>query len=776
VSGESTGHLACLPGTGWQVWRDALLRSTGFPADGLDRFAVPAAATAADDLLAGRIDRDAFDARFADAAAVSSRVAWEIAGEPLFREAVTWQNPSAAAALAALRRDGPVPDPAAQNKKSRYRRRIREELVARYWQRYCAKNESVGFFGPVAWIRMDPDVPGALVKPGAELVRDRRVSFEHWALAAFADSLAADPGLRPLLPVRLRPHLNLRDGQVLRPARPPVDLTPAEAAVLARCDGRPAAVLSADLAADPDVVLRKESDAFVQFGRLADRGLVSWGLDLPVSPDAEPVLADALAALADPAPLAAFDRLRAARDAVAAASGDPDRLATALSTLDDVFTDVVGAPARRRAGQMYAGRALCYEDTVRDLDAVLGGPVLDAIAAPLELLLRSVRWLSAAIADAYTEALRAIHAELAADLGTTTVPAGPLWYLAQEPLFGRTESPADAVTAEFVRRWATVFGEVACAERIDLRADDVAATVAELFPAARPGWSGARLHSPDLSICARDVEAIEAGEFRVVLGELHAAWHTFDCAFFVAAHEEPSRLRTARRHDLGTGRALLLHPADFPRLTGRLARCLDDPADIQLAFTDAPGADPARVVPITALTVAPDPDGDLVATAPDGRTWPLLELFGELVAMHTVEAFKLVGTDAHTPRITIDRLVVARRTWRTTIGESGLADASEFADRFLAARRWRRETGLPERVFVKIATETKPVFVDFTAPRYVSAFCAMVRSAHIDGGDAVRLTVSEMLPDTGEAWLPDALGRRYFSELRMQVRDPEPAR
>jgi hypothetical protein len=143
-----------------------------------------------------------------------------------------------------------------------------------------------------------------------------------------------------------------------------------------------------------------------------------------------------------------------------------------------------------------------------------------------------------------------------------------------------------------------------------------------------------------------------------------------------------------------------------------------------------------------------------------------------LVAMHAVDAFKLVAADAHTPRITIDRLVVSRRTWRTTIGASGIADATEFPDRFLAARRWRMALGLPERVFIKIATETKPVYVDFRAPRYVSSFCAMARAAGAD----VPLTITEMLPEPEQAWVPDAQGRRYFSELRVQVRDPEAAR
>jgi hypothetical protein len=169
-------------------------------------------------------------------------------------------------------------------------------------------------------------------------------------------------------------------------------------------------------------------------------------------------------------------------------------------------------------------------------------------------------------------------------------------------------------------------------------------------------------------------------------------------------------------------------------------------------------------------------DGELVAGTADGRSWPLLELFGELVSMHAVEAFKLVATAPHTPRITIDRVVVCRETWRTTVGASRLAEVTDQRDRFLAARRWRLALGLPERVFVRIATETKPVYVDFTAPRYVSMFCSMVRAARAAGGDGVPLLVSEMLPEPDEAWLPDAAGRRYFSELRIQVRDPEPGR
>jgi len=164
-----------------------------------------------------------------------------------------------------------------------------------------------------------------------------------------------------------------------------------------------------------------------------------------------------------------------------------------------------------------------------------------------------------------------------------------------------------------------------------------------------------------------------------------------------------------------------------------------------------------------------------MAKAPDGRAWPLAELFSRQLAEVTVDAFKLAMAWPHSPRVVIDRMVAAREAWRTTVAETGFAEASDERGRYLAARRWRRELGLPEQVFVTIGTEIKPVFADLTSPLYVETLGAMLRAARVAGGDAVPVTVTEMLPNCGQVWTPDAAGRRYVSELRLQVRDPERA-
>ncbi|TDC38955.1 alpha/beta fold hydrolase [Micromonospora sp. 15K316] len=762
------GHRVPLGDTGWSVWRDAILRSTGFPADGLTMLSAPQAAAAADELLATGTGGEQFDKEFAEAVAAGARRITELAGDPLFREAVTWQNRNMLPALDGLHR-------AAPDAPRNVRRRDRERALLKYWQRYCGKNETVGFFGPSCWATLDPARPvTAEVRPGPTLTRRRWVLFEAWTLAAYADRIGQDLAVRAWWPPRLAAHLRLVDRAVQRPGRPPVPVTPVEAALLAAADGhRPAR----DLVADPALGLRRPEDGYALLDRLVERELVSWDAGLPVSPAAEGVLRERIDGIGDVAAREAardgFDQLRAARDEVAAAAGDPDRLRVALDALDETFTVLTGLPPRRRDGQMYAGRTLCYEDTSRELDVVFGGPLLEVISGPLGVLLQAARWLAGALEEAYGAVFRELYEELRAEAGDAPVALSDLWFLAQGLFWGEGERPVDTVATEFAGRWAGLFGLDALppgTTEVRLRVAELAARVAEAFPTVWPEWSNARLHSPDLQICAADAEALGRGDFTVVLGELHAAWPSFDCEVFTPAHPDVERLRAALAEDLGERRIRLLFPTDWPRRTSRVAEALTGPTDRQLAFLPAPGAEPERVLPTVAVTVAEEA-GRLVATAPDGARWPLTEIFAGLLAAHAVDGFKLVAAAPYTPRITLDRLVVARQTWRTTVGESGLGTVTGERDRFLAVRAWRRRLDLPEQVYVKLGTETKPCFVDLSSPAFATMFCAMVRAARGDGGDDVSLVVSEMLPTPDDAWVPDTHGRRYFSELRLHIVD-----
>jgi lantibiotic biosynthesis dehydratase-like protein len=758
--------LVPLGDSGWQVWRSARLRATGFPAAGLDRLSAPECATAADAHLGGRLDRAQFISAFDAATRAQTGQLCDIAADPLFREAVTWQNINLVNEIDRFVKIGPA---TSRNKGLRQR----EIAITRYWQRYCGKNDTIGFFGPMCWVRFDQDGPAVDVQPGPGLVRERVVDLEWRVLISFADSLSADPRYRPWLPVRRQPHLALDGRTFLRVGAKPEQLSEAAARLLAASDGtRAAAQCAAAAIANPGTGLRKPADVFLIMEKLAEQGLLRWGFDLPLAIAAEDRLRTSLAMIGDPTLRAQaganFERLTGARDELAVAAGDPDKVYAAMRRLEHSYVELTGGPAQHRPGATYAGRGVAYEDTARDLELSFGPEILTALAPALTPLLHAARWLTAAVAEACDAILRELYDEA----GAGTVPLGELWVLARSLLL--EAGPAVDVLAEFTRRWLALLGlnrPNPGVHRITLDATELSRAVAEAFPADPPGWSAGRLHSPDLQLCADSVEALALGEFTAVLGELHIATLTGASGLATRFHPEPEALRAALHRDLG-GRVLLLEPADEPGVTARLTDTLSGPPDVILAYTAAPTS---TLEGLLAALTASFVDGELRALAADGRSWPVRELLAPFLSELVCDGFKLAGAGPYTPRVTVDRLVVHRETWRTTVGGCGLVAPLTEADRYLAVRRWRASLGLPERVFIRVGTEIKPCYVDLTSPASVAAFTAMVRAAHRTGGDQVPLTVSEMLPGSEQAWVPDAAGRRYFSELRMTVRDPIPA-
>jgi hypothetical protein len=95
----------------------------------------------------------------------------------------------------------------------------------------------------------------------------------------------------------------------------------------------------------------------------------------------------------------------------------------------------------------------------------------------------------------------------------------------------------------------------------------------------------------------------------------------------------------------------------------------------------------------------------------------------------------------------------------------------EESGRFLEARRWMKENGLPRRMFVRTATEVKPFYLDLDSPIFVEILSRAVRVANSTGEGHGEFAFSEMLPDHDQLWLRDANGMSYTSELRLAFVD-----
>lgn len=759
-----SSRLVPLGDTGWAAWPQVLVRSAGFPVQGVTAFAAPdlAASVDADLPPQGRAPADLAE-RIEQGYADQRGTLVGVAGDPVFREAVTWQNPGALVAL----------DRVTDQAKDGTKRRQSDRLVARYWQRYCTKNETIGFFGPAVWGRFaDQDEP-TRVQPGGAVVRDRRVCLEDWALAALAEAVADLPAVREDLPVRG----GLHRAAVGRPgAAGRVAPSPLEAHLLETADGTPRGALLDRAVADG--AARTRADADLALDRLRDRGLVQTGFDVPAHPSAEGSLLTQVAALSTEGGALAralLEPVLRARSEVAAAAGDAERLGPALARLAEAFEAATGVSAGRRAGQTYAGRSLCYEETTRDVDIAVSPQVLEPVSGALALLLDAATWLCEELATRYTAALTELAGEVAAD--RAEFPLAELWFFAQGALFGAGERPADAVSAEFRDRWARLIG-VTPQEAADpsvpvqRRSADLAPAAAQLF-ALRAGplrWSASRLHSPDLQVVADSVQQVRDGRHRIVLGELHAGWATFDSGAMTASCLDTGPLREALARDLGTARLRLLYPDGWPRFTGRLSTVLHHDTDHWLSFTAPTRGEHVLpgVLTTSQLRVVRGADGWRVLR-PDDRAggWSLVEAFSDLLATQAVDAWKVTSAAPASPAVEVDGLVVTRSTRRLTCQESGLVDVTSNADRYVAVRRLRHRLGLGERVFVTLASETKPVFVDLTSPVYAAMLAAMVRAASLGSGPQTALTVTEMVPGPDDCFLTDDDGRAYVSELRL---------
>src|SRR5205085_84330 len=117
------------------------------------------------------------------------------------------------------------------------RRRQTEELIAQYVQRYCVKNDTIGFFGPLGWARLIDDGEALSARPGPGLLASRGVFFEQWSMDVLAETLAKERQLQPWLAPRRLPYVHVDGRTLYLTSREPVALSSGQAALLRACDG-----------------------------------------------------------------------------------------------------------------------------------------------------------------------------------------------------------------------------------------------------------------------------------------------------------------------------------------------------------------------------------------------------------------------------------------------------------------------------------------------------------------------------------------------------------
>ena len=737
-------------------------------------------------LRSAEAERDAERRRVADlfrqAQARTSLHIQEIVRWGCFREAVTWQNRGAVhTAFQALQR---LADPA-RSRGSQQRQH--EEMVASYLQRYCVKNDTIGFFGPVAWGAVtesgEDAEPGMEVRFGESDLAVRTVYFENWAIDTLAKTLARRVGIRPWLLPRLRSSLFMA-GRTVHRVGAPMELSALDAAVVAACDGeRNAFEVAAKLRQDPEHADRSDEEIQRRLLALVKKRLLTWGLEIPLELHPEKTLRRLLERIGDiglrSESLAALDRLEAARQRVAAAAGDDEALDAALRGLEETFSELTGQSARRLHGQTYAGRGLVYEDCRRDLEVRMGSAILDRLGPPMTAVLEGARWLAGEVAQRMRGRMLGVWERLVQGGQETSINSSTFYGQVMSEVFLKRETDPIfvAAEAEYQRRWAEVLelDPSSTEHRVTRSADEVLARVRRVFGDPEPAWQLTRHFSPDVMIAARDVDAIQRGEYLAVLGEVHNG-NTIFSSCFVAQHPDVGSLMENLRRDV------VSEPVVVPffikeNWMQRVNMTLHIPEFLRYELTDAPpGSEVSCDVLPAAGVVVEKADHGLIARRRDGRViFDPIELFcGALNQVVSGMINHILGGRGHLPRVEIGTLAVSRERWTFGFEDLPFADESDPEERFLGVHRWVRCHRIPRFCFYKVSSERKPVYVDFASPIYVDLFVKMIRDLRRAEPENGRLGLSEMLPDFERTWLSNG-SHRYTCELRMVALDRDEA-
>lgn len=711
---------------------------------------------------------DTFRRAFAAAAAETSRAIQDIARLERFREAVTWQNHHAfQTAVCNLSQE---PGAAARGA----RQRQHEELIASYFQRYSAKNDTIGFFGPVGWSKLVAEGKTISVRPGPGLVTARKVYFEAWGISLLADKLNELKELRPWVAPRQTPYIYVDGNSALLPSGRSVPLDAREAALLKACDGeRTAEQIAQELSRHS--IPGGKAEVYERLEGLRRKGLIIWALEVGSEPFAERLLWRQLNRIEDESlrrrALDPLQELERRRDLVADAAGDAEKLGRAISELGKTFTEMTGAPATRAAGQTYAARTLVYEDCRRDVDVEIGQEILRSLDAPLSLMLRSARWITHRVAELYRAVFREVYHELARKSGPAPVDLATFWQKAQPLIFNKDKSHFKSVRGEFQQRWAGILSLPAGRRSVHYASDELRPRVEAAFDAPRPGWTFARYHSPDIMIAAASVEAIRRDDYQLVMGEFHVGTNTLRASLFVAQHPSAEDLVHAVEQDIPQPRVVPVPPKLWHD-TARTRPALVSARDLLLLSSpDTFSPSKERALPIGALLVE-EAGGELLVRTRDGSArFDIVEIFAEVLSLQTIDCFRMMAHAGHSPRVSIDRLVISRESWSFPLSEVRFLHEKDAAERFVAARRWARAYGMPRFAFAKTPAERKPFYVDFDSPMYVNLLAKALRRADAAGHQDDAVVVSEMLPTHEQLWLHDAEGQRYTSEVRIVAVD-----
>lgn len=688
------------------------------------------------------------------------KLLWEVFDDQLFLEAIFLNSPKAYQQIVKYL------------KKPWEKRQIRtdriyqkERTLAKYLQRFCSKNETSSFFGPTYFCTYNPEEKTKYSLNSEQPLAEREVFIAYWVVNQIMERMFEDKNLLPYHRIRVHRYAYLNNGKVTRmDSLEEVEVNSIEKTILEMGERKKRIHEVVTEIEDQTPELTPNQILKILFSMIK-RSLIQYEFNIPSS------LFHPIQVLREklieeyPEELVSnylnwCDQLEDMR--LKFRDADLVKRVQLLEKAKELHHTL--DLNRDKKGQFYADRHIFWEDAKRNFEFFnIGEEIGDIIHSDLELAITLYavnsyvnriinyrcfrRWYKESFPEKQNVHIYEVLQKLVTDNGyLKSDSVDEEFEKMQEKLFEFRNDLVNLIPEDYS------FGTT-----VEIEKEKIMEICDTYLNGSTPALS-----TVDYLISAESLEEVQKGNLELVVGELHPGMGVVGVYSYFASEKE--RLVTEIMQLFGK------HISEYHLIQGVSRHKNKTSSNTKLPIPD---------LEITGISAQEDclqikdlylyEDGEILSlTDLQGNRYKILERVKiavlDLFAMHSFGQKSLLSNRKFSPRVKVGKLILQRNRWQLTKDEIFVNEKTydhSTVDIFIEAVRAKQSYKMPDYVFFKSESQSKPIMLDFKNYFFIEILYAQ---SLIDDC----FNISEMLPDPDHLWLKDQRGS-FTSEIRHTV-------
>lgn len=630
------------------------------------------------------------------------------------------------------------------------KQRKKEKMAAKYLQRFTSKNETASFYGPSNY--------GVFTfQPGQLEIRvkgkiKRQLFLAYWAVQSLADKIANDSHIQPYLKPKLSPFLKRERTQLRQAANNKlIRLPDVYHQIIEECNGLKTVF---EIAQSLDLPI---TECLSRMLKLKEKRVLVLEVDFPTSVfETFHELKEWINRLPNDCVSKVFWKKIADEWSDLLMewnhSSTFEQRRKLLKSLEISFEKHTALFSRKDQGKHYSDRMIVYEEAHGDVSTCLIGQELkDKWKVQLTPIFRLLTCRAAVEHQAFTQFAYEEYQKfenkpnfLSFALHMQKCKQNALEYVNKE-------------LQSFDHKLITTLQACSLDQgKISLTEEEIESFCSQ-FPTTEMA-----LFSPDLMIAASSAEAINQGDYQLVLGEVHSGiqvWSVLD-----SVYPERNHLNEEIYHHLGDRLQSLWLEHVGPRAPGKTFRP-ELSGGITVENLGRSMKFRSEVRAVSELDLVYDQRFYII----EGGHKKIMDLETDVEPLNQIFSFPSVKSFSipmgeHTPRIEINGVVYQRERWKLNSQEI-LTSASDKDIKDWLLIEWaidfKDKYSMPRYVYVRGDQEPKPIFIDFENFFTLELLIQLLKKNEI-------VVISEMLPAADDLWF-ERNESKYTSEFRFSV-------